>query len=427
MRFVSLAAASLAAVVAGCSSSTVNPPQPQLGGSSSFGLVTIDGRQKMYLPLPSLGTSGHAQLAVVDVAMAGNGTAGAKALLKIIDLGSADQATTVAGAADVVVAASAAATTVWFVDPHTDTVEGTTSLPAGATMSTFSGGGGYVTGIIVDHAKNTAILAVGDGFLLLDLATRKFGAHIQAPPAENFGFDATARRIVAPFYDCPPALAFCASYKTPAGAVQGDGLTVIDLNDSSVSQFRLGASPPPGPSSDEPVGGEPDAAAVDGSSGVAAIPSETDGTLSILDLRAATFDRTAGTFTAPQHTIASPGFEGVGAEPTGHFAFFENRFSTAVAIVNLNDANGGNTSGFLTGSMPDLPGGPVWSNAGDPHAIVAVASYRDGRPVGLLVNFEGTWVARVDLATMAGATHATPGVLTAVELAPAVTYLDLSP
>jgi len=47
MRFVSLAAASLAAVLAGCSSSTVSTPQPQLGGSASFGLVTVDGRRKL--------------------------------------------------------------------------------------------------------------------------------------------------------------------------------------------------------------------------------------------------------------------------------------------------------------------------------------------------------------------------------------------
>ena len=237
----------------------------------------------------------------------GSGTAGAKALLRTVDLGSADQPTTLAGAADVVVAASANSTTVWFIDPHTDTLAGTTSLPGGATQSAFSGGGGYVTGIVVDAAKNVAILAVGEGFLLLDLSTRRFGTHIQAPPAENFGYDGTARRIVAPFYDCPPTLALCSGYQTPAGAVQGDGLTVIDPNDSSVSEFRLGASPPAGPTSDEPVGGEPDAAAVDASSGVAVIPSETDGTLSVLDLKAASFDRASKTFTAPHHTIASSG------------------------------------------------------------------------------------------------------------------------
>ena len=427
MRLISLAATLGAAVLAaGCSSGTGSDPQPQLNGSGAFGLVSVGGKQKLYVPLASPSTNGHAQIAVVDLSVAGNGTAGAKALLGTIDLGASTAATTLAGGANLVVAASTDAATLWFIDPRTDALVGTTTLPAGIPQSTFSGGGGYVTGVVVDEAKNQAILGVGDGFLFLDLSTRAFGAHVQAPPAENFGFDSVARRIVAPFYDCPPAAGLCSTYLTPSGGVQSDGLTVIDLLDDTVYQYRLGASPPSGPTSEEPVGGEPDSAAVDTSSGVAVVPSESDGSLNIVDLAHASFDRTGRTFTAPQHVIASSGYEGVAVEASGHFAFFENHYSPGLAIVDLAAANAGDGSGFLNATLPDLPDGTLWSNAGDPHGILAALSDR-GRPVGLLVNLETTWVARVDLATMAAAAHATPGVLTQAELAPAVTYLDLTP
>src|SRR5205807_2651615 len=125
-------------------------------------------------------------------------------------------------------------TTIWFIDPRTDQVVGTLSLDASFGQSSFSGGGGYVTGIAIDSLKRRAILSVWDGFILLDLKTRSIVGTIATPPSENFGFDDQKERIIAPFYDCsdssgagtPPP---CGLPHTPDGQPITDGVLVIDL------------------------------------------------------------------------------------------------------------------------------------------------------------------------------------------------------
>jgi hypothetical protein len=59
------------------------------GSTGAFGIVTVDGKQKMYLPLidQTGGPQGVARLAVVDVGLKGNGTAGAPAQIGIVSLG----------------------------------------------------------------------------------------------------------------------------------------------------------------------------------------------------------------------------------------------------------------------------------------------------------------------------------------------------
>ena len=68
------------------------------GGSGAFGIVTVGGKQKMYLPQPYVYTvGGDATIAVVDVGVAGNGVAGAPALLNPIALGTVDGITATGG------------------------------------------------------------------------------------------------------------------------------------------------------------------------------------------------------------------------------------------------------------------------------------------------------------------------------------------
>src|SRR6266700_6986489 len=100
------------------------PPPPTGGGSGAFGVVTINGLQKLYLPLPSPppGKTTN-QLAVVDVGVAGAGVAGSPALLGYVDLGTAvDVATTTGGNSQVVIAASTISNKIWIIDPTTDKV-----------------------------------------------------------------------------------------------------------------------------------------------------------------------------------------------------------------------------------------------------------------------------------------------------------------
>src|SRR5581483_9748312 len=114
----------------GCSSSST-PPAPVATGSGAFGVVTVNGKQVMYLPLTSLSPAGNGQIAVVDVGIVpapGHNVddAGTPALVTNIDLGTFDQATATAGDSSVVVAAGTATHKVWFIDPSTNKVVHTT-------------------------------------------------------------------------------------------------------------------------------------------------------------------------------------------------------------------------------------------------------------------------------------------------------------
>ncbi len=199
---------------------------PAAGGSGAFGVVTIAGHQKMYLPQPgALTAGGNATIAVVDVGLAGQGVQGAPALLKVIDLGTSDAATATGGDGTVIIAVSTDNPTITFIDPTTDTVTKSITLDASYGVSDFSGGGGYVTGVAVDSPNQRAYLSVWNGFAIVDLSSKTISGVIQAPPSENFGFDSVNQRILAPFYDCASATdpntsappPFCGNFKDQAG------------------------------------------------------------------------------------------------------------------------------------------------------------------------------------------------------------------
>src|SRR5207253_1580729 len=57
-------------------SSTTTTTIPTSGGTGAFGIVTVNGKQKMYLPQTSLNAARHGIISVVNVGVAGNGIAG---------------------------------------------------------------------------------------------------------------------------------------------------------------------------------------------------------------------------------------------------------------------------------------------------------------------------------------------------------------
>ena len=179
---------------------------PAAGGTGAFGIVTVNGKQKMYLPAGYDSSSGNGVIAVVDVGVAGNGASGAPALITTIDLGSTNVATATGGDSTMVIAASTDNPTVWFIDPATDTLKKSFALDGTYGQSGFSGGGGYVTGVAIDsaepprHPQRVERLRARRPRDAVDHQTV-----IQAPPAENFGFDSVHQRILAPFYDCAAA------------------------------------------------------------------------------------------------------------------------------------------------------------------------------------------------------------------------------
>lgn len=421
----------------GSSATTPPTPPPQGGGTGAFGVVTVNGLQKLYLPLPNIpsGKTNY-QLAVVDVGVAGAGTAGAPALLGYVDLGSIlDVATTTGGDSTVVIAASTMSNKVWFIDPKTDKVTNTLTLDASYGMSSFSGGGGYVTGIAMD-SQHRAVLSVWNGYIIIDTSSHATVSTVLTAPSENFGFDATTSRIIAPFYDCsdgtgtgtPPP---CADYLDPTGATMTEGVNIIDLKDSppTIYTYELPAAMSP-LSSASPVGSEPDSAAIDTSTGIAVVPSEGGCFANVIDLAHATFDKTAGTATGTlsiHHTIPASGrSEGVSVDPVKHIAFFEGEASSDIGVLDLTKASMG-TGTYLHAIMPDKPGGGgPWENLFDPHGIAVTTGILDGNPVGFVVDVTGdkSWVARIDLQKFLAVTPAIPGEATPAEVTPAVTFLD---
>lgn len=414
---------------------TNSPPAP--GGSGAFGIVTVGGKQKMYLPQPyspSL-TTGNATIAVVDVGIVGNGVLGAPALITTIDLGTTDDVTATGGDSSIVIGVATDNNRIYFIDPATDKLVKSITLDATYGRSSFSGGGGFVTGAAVDSSNGKAYLSVWNGFAVVDLASRTITGTIAVPPSENFGFDSTHHWLLAPFYDCsssanpttdlPPP--FCASYKDGAGNEMDNGLNIIDLADNDTVYTYEDAL---ATNTAAPLGDEPDSAAADPSTGKIVVPSEGELHEYIVDLSQATFDKTKLTVTAPHVIIDGSGADeltGVAVEPSSHIAFFESESGTDMGASSLT-TDTAPMSSYVHATLPGLPDGTAWFNISDPHGIAVTTAMNGGHPVGFLVDEQYAWVARIDLTVFLGLTT-TPSAYLPTELdvadaSAAVTYLD---
>ncbi len=423
----------------GCGSSgakgTKGTPPPEAGGTGAFGIVSIGGHQKMYLPQQVYSsTTGNATIAVVDVGLVGNGVAGAPALITTIDLGTTDLVTATGGDSSVVIGVSTDNNRVYFIDPSTDTVTKSITLAATYGTSSFSGGGGYVTGVAVDSSAGKAYLSVWDGFAVVDLGSQTVVDNILVPPSENFGFDSVSERLLAPFYGCtgatdptgaPPP--FCANYTDQAGDEMDNGLNVIDLADNNTVytyQDAQAADPT------APLGDEPDSAAADPTTGKIVVPSEGELIQYVVDLSQATFDKTKHAVTAPHITIDTSGAEemtGVAIEPSSHIAFFESEGGDDMGAADLSKSTAAMSS-YVHASMPALPNDGSWSNVLDPHGIAVTTAITGGDPVGFLVSEDYAWVARIDLTKLLAlpttASTSVPTELDIADASSAVTYLD---
>jgi hypothetical protein len=426
----------------GCGGSSGSAPpkkgltsSPAPGGSGAFGVVTVGGHQKMYLPQQDVVTAtGNATIAVVDVGLAGQGVQGAPALLKLIDLGTPDTAKATGGDASVVIAVSTDNPRVTFIDPMTDTVTKSIELDASYGRSSFSGGGGFVTGVAVDSPNQRAYLSVWNGFAVVDLSSKTITEVIQVPPSENFGFDSVNQRILAPFYECtsasdpktfdPPP--FCNNFKDQAGNVMTDGLNVIDLLDeNAVYTYQ----DPQADNPTAPLGDEPDSAAADPATGQIVVPAEGDSLEYVVDLSQAIFDKAHKSVTAPHIAIDASNAQeltGVAIEPTSHIAFFESESGGDMGAADLSAETAAAPS-YVHAPMPQLPDGNGWLNLFDPHGIAVTIGLVGGHPVGFLVSEGYHWVGRVDLTALLGlptAAGIAPGQLEVADASAAVTYLD---
>jgi len=462
----------------GCGSSAKKAPPPPTG-SGAFGVVTVNGKQELFLPVRALNDAGHGQIAVVDVGVGGSGIndAGVPAQLANIDMdildgglidadGGGGVPTTTAGDATVIIAAGTYTYTVWFIDPTTNRITDTIQLDPSLNQASFSGGSGLVNGIAIDEANHRAILSVWNGLLFVDLGSHKVTGRVLAAGAENFGYDSSREYVLSPFYDCgatgavgdedgggatsPP----CASYVTlgDAGVVITDGLNLINLINNKVYTFEN----PDAGSTSQPLGSSPDSAAVDPSSGLAIVPAEFSNFYTFIDLSKAvfSFNGDAGIFTAPSTTLfPMTSDDGVAVDPASHLAFCELEFESHVSVIDLTkiststmppdaglpDAGQGDAGGlplgvgpggFADGMLPNLPDGNEWADLGDPHGIAVTTGIQTGDPVGFVVTdltaqgLPDLWVARVDLNLMLSLGTKAGVTLTPEMLAPALTYLD---
>lgn len=149
----------------------------------------------------------------------------------------------------------------------------------------------------------------------------------------------------------------------------------------------------------------------------------------MIDFGKAQFDKPTKFATAPTIEYGTFDFEGVSVETSSHLAFWEGEHSSDIAVADLSVVPDGGTANYRVGSMPSLPSSGGFSTLGDPHGIAVTAGVSNGKPVGVLVSSDRTWVARVDLQALLApdsfdAGVHTSNVLSAEKVRAAVTYLD---
>jgi hypothetical protein len=74
--------------------------------------------------------------------------------------------------------------------------------------------------------------------------------------------------------------------------------------------------------------------------------------------------------------------------------------------------------------LPVFPNGETWISAGEPHG--SFIAHLGGKRYGFLLEDARRWLARLDLDEVDAISPVTPFLITAAELAPTVTYLDLT-
>jgi hypothetical protein len=443
---VALGAASLGVCLAlAASSCHGSSTRPQANGNNSaVAVVATGGRTKAYVfygpsndpnAVPVTG-----QLAVVDVGVAGNGIAGAPAQLKLLDLGPADFGLSVTGTEDLVLAAGVTEGQVFFVDPRSDTITGKVTLDSSYLRYKVSDREMVIGGIQLDATTSRAYLSVWNGVAVVDTGSRQVIANWQAPPSENLAFDAGRGWLFLPYTDCrnslftpPPGWNdFCDGFRTPGGTVILDGLNLVDVRTGAVYAYQNPTSPGP----DAPAGLDPDGTAVDAATGLAVVVPEGGGDMYGLDLNHAVLQQGSRSFTAPRSAVPNPAaiaaltpLQAISLSRNGQYLFLLHEVDSVVGFGPGAPLRGG-SGRMLLGTMPNLPGptGPLsgdpWINRGDPHGLTMATV--NGRECVILVNNVQTWIARIDLATLLSLPHADPGLLTADEMAPAITYLDMT-
>ncbi len=288
----------------------------------------------------------------------------------------------------------------------------TTDAPSGGV--TDSGGTCVICGIEYDDTDDAYIIATANGYEVYTSPTENSYTQrawtIPGNVAENFGYNAVTNTILSPVY----------------ATIDATGLTYMNVSENKSYVIAT-----------QPAGlFEPDAAAFDSATNIAAVTEEVanaSGTndLFVENIGSANLNTpSSGQFTAPQTTVMLTSslfgrasattcdvpVTGIAIDPASHLAFVGSEFCgqgngsgdgavTPFGVLalptNAHSALAISSQVYL--NMPPLPDGSLWDDAGDPHAMAAMPISGLCNPCGITCNAETTWLAIIDMQALLSA------------------------
>jgi hypothetical protein len=383
--------------VNGTASITVAAPAPPGGGGSGSGIVG----DRAYVPAPSHNCLGDVlspvnpnTVAVINLD-ATSSTTGVVARITM-PVNYIPTATAANPVTNQVLVTSCSSPTVLIIDGTTNQIIDSVDAPV-TTSFLFSGGRCIICGLLIDPNTNKAILDTAQGLMVFDPAARTFSAPIpNSLPGENFGYDPGLKMVLNPIYNSGPP-----------------GFQIISLADNStLTVNNIGIS-------------FPDAGAVDALTHVGVITDEGSKTQLLVNMVSSsgntphwsTFDQQTTcaelTMIAVDSSIHAAA---VTAEQDGDCFALELLPVTEPAP----DSAPGVPDTFIWGHMPPTPDNHGWQFGLDPHALAVFTSVVNGSHFAFVVDKNANWVARVDLAALAGATPSSTGT----GLKPYITFLQ---
>jgi hypothetical protein len=274
---------------------------------------------------------------------------------------------------------------------HLSSTNVSTLLSSGGTGTTsFSGGSCTNCGVAINALTNQAVIEVAhagspsnSGLQALDLATNTFGPifDLQQEVAENVSIDPTRGFVLTPSEEGNYALAQFNS----SGAFIGEF-------DRSIS-----------------IGGEPDSAAEDCTTGIAITVGEFSNNVFLADLTQATFTpgSPAGTWTSPSSNTTiigsyAAGLSGATVAPgTAHLATVTGEFGgSSFAVLQLPATSGSGTPSIVDYAYVSCITG--FSAGFDPHTLTAYTSPNDGKAYTVFANWASNPPGSVAVVDMAG-------------------------
>jgi hypothetical protein len=269
----------------------------------------------------------------------------------------------------------------------------TNTLTSGATgLAGFSGGSCLNCGVAINALTNTAYIAEGSNtapsqLQVLNLTTNTFQTPFPTTVelSENISVDPTRSYVLSPDEQANYAL-----YQlSTSGAV---------LKEFTSRPF------------DPNVGGEPDSAAEDCTTGIALSSLEFTSAIFLSDLTQITFPTTS-TWTAPHSTPdLSPlsfaaGTSGISVAPGGsHLGIVTGEFGgNTFAALQLPATSGTGTPtlvDYVGGTLPATPDGFGFSAGYDPHTVTAYTSPNNGKSYGVIADWARgvpSYLAIIDL------------------------------